>query len=677
MSEKTYDSSRISVLKGLDPVKKLPGMYTRLENPNHMIYEVIDNAQDEAFAGHANEITVSVLDDETIKIEDNGRGIPVDRMASEENKSALEVVFTSLHAGGKFNKSGEDGETAYNFAGGLHGVGVTVTNALSERLEVIVKKDGKKYQMIFNDGVVVQDIKEIGKVNKSDTGTTVIAKPRGSYFNSPTVNVEELKKYILYKSALLKNVKITYKFKDDEPIVMHYDNLKDYLVDESNKVNAGETFWLYPDREEDAGVVKPNVSENIWELETYISGDSSIGENGEGLHLAVGFLDEGKKLGASFVNLIHTISGGTHERGLKNGLFEGLKSFMSIYNLMPSKITLEADDLYQKVSYFLSLKFLLPKFQNQTKDKLVNESAAKLVATLVKDNFTLWLNDHPDFGKKLAEQVVSNAQKRTKQESSFERRKQVGTSILPGKLTDCVDTNSERTELFICEGDSAGGAAKQARDKSFQAIFPIRGKIVNTWELDRDKIYQNKEVQDIVQIIGIEPHTLEDNIDLSKLRYGKICTMCDADVDGRHIEVLLLTLFMKHFPQVVKAGHLYITRAPLFRIDHPSKKGGKVLDQKIYIQDEQQLNSTLSSLYKTFNENQVKVSRFKGLGEMNANQLWETTMSPENRYLIQMTIDENSYKEDLERFDMCMNKKDSELRRDWMTKEGGKVVLDI
>lgn len=377
------------------------------------------------------------------------------------------------------------------------------------------------------------------------------------------------------------------------------------------------------------------------------------------------------------MNLIHTTSGGTHERGLKNGIFEGLRSFMNIYNLMPQKLALEADDLWQKTSFVLSTKVLVPKFQNQTKDKLSNEAVARMVSGLVKDNFELWLNDNPDFAKKLADVVIKNAQRRERQEVPVERRKQVGSSILPGKLIDCVETNLERTELFICEGDSAGGAAKQARDKAYQAIYPIRGKIVNTWELDIETIFTNKEVEDIVQIIGIQPHTLEDKVDMSKLRYGKICTMCDADVDGRHIETLLITLFVKHFPQVVKAGHFYITRAPLFRIDHPSKKNSRVLDRKIYVQDERELERTLKKMHKEYGENNVKVSRFKGLGEMNANQLWETTMSPEGRVLIQMRFDEETYEQDIESMDMCMKKKESDARKEWMERDGNTVDVDV
>lgn len=675
MSDKReYDSSQIKVLKGLDPVKKVPGMYTRLENPNHIIYEVIDNAQDEAFGGYASKISISMPDEYTVIVEDNGRGIPIDRMEAEGGKSALEVIFTNLHSGGKFNK---DTGGAYDFSGGLHGVGVTVTNALSEELKVEVKKGGRKYEMKFADGNIVQDLIDVGRVNKSDTGTKVTARPRGTYFNNPLVNVEDLKNYIRVKSALLNNVEIVFQYKDEEPIIWNYSSLKEYLVAESNKINSNLTYWYYPDREEDElEGTKANITDCIWEFKNYLK-DSNYGDDGEGLHVVLGFLEEGKKIGESFVNLIHTVNGGTHERGLKNGVFEGLKSFMNIYNLMPQKLGIEADDLWQKVSFVISTKVLLPKFQNQTKDKLSNESTARMVSNLVKDNFELWLNDNPDFAKKLSDVVIKNAQKRIRQEVPVERRKSVGGNILPGKLTDCIETSLEKTELFICEGDSAGGAAKQARDKNFQAIFPIRGKIVNTWELDRETIFTNKEVEDIVQIIGIQPHTLDDKIDLSKLRYGKICTMCDADVDGRHIETLLITLFVKHFPQVVKAGHFYITRAPLFRIDHPSKKNSRVLDRKIYVQDERELDRTLKKMYKEYGENNVKVSRFKGLGEMNANQLWETTMSPEGRVLIQMGFDEETYEKDIESMDMCMKKKESDARKEWMERDGNTVEVDV
>jgi topoisomerase-4 subunit B len=668
MSETNYNASKIKVLKGLEPVKQLPGMYTRTDNPNHIIYEAIDNAQDEALGGHANKIIIKMPDPYTVIVEDNGRGIPIDIMEEEGGKSAVEVVLTSLHAGGKFDKAGEG---AYNFSGGLHGVGVSVTNALSSSLEAIIKKDGKSYRIAFENGDLVSPLTEIGKVPKSQHGTCIIAKPNPKYFDSPIVNVEQLKNYVRVKSALLHDVEISFQFMDDEPILWSYPTLSDYLVSESNKINHEGTYWHNTDEDP-----VPNNTKYLWNFESYLK-KSTLGEDGEGVNLVLGFLQEGKRITESFVNLIPTLNGGTHERGLKNGLFEGLKSFMNFNNLTPQKLNLEAEDLWSRVSFVLSAKLLEPRFQGQTKEKLSSESAAKMVLGLIKDNFEHWLNDNNEFGKKLSEMVIQNAQKRTRMEQPVERKKSTGANILPGKLTDCTETNLERTELFICEGDSAGGGAKMARDKLYQAIFPIRGKILNVWEVEQHKLFDSETIENISLVIGIPPHTTEDKVDFSKLRYGKICTMCDADVDGRHIEVLLLTLFLKHFPQVVLKGHLYVARAPLYRVDYPSSKKGKKADKKEYIQDEQQLDKLLKNLKKDFSEDLIKISRFKGLGEMNPQQLWETTMSPEGRHLIQITMDKDHMDSDIESFNLYMSKKEAKKRKEWMEEKGNTVEVDV
>ena len=585
--QKEYSSSQIKVLKGLDPVKKVPGMYTRTTSPNHIVYEVIDNAQDEALGGYANKLLVKVIDDNTVLIEDNGRGIPVDFM-EEEGKSAVEVIFTSLHSGGKFDK--EEGG-AYDFSGGLHGVGVSVTNALSKSVKVRINKNGKSYAIDFADGYVVSDLKETGKVDKSRNKTSVEVVPDLTYFDNP-LNIDELKNYIRVKSALLNGVEIVFQYKEDEPISWNYSTLKDYLLTESNKINE-ETYWK---TEGDESVA--NVDSNLWNFKYYLPETNTIGSKGEGLDVVIGFLEEGKRIQESFVNLISTLDGGTHVRGLKSGLFEGLKSYMNNYNLMPAKITLDSEDLWSRTSFVISAKLLKPKFASQTKEKLSSETSAKLVSGLIKDNFELWLDENPIFAKKLSEMVIDNANRRNKAEIKTDRKKSNGNAVLPGKLTDCVDTNPERTELFICEGDSAGGGAKQARDKEFQAIYPIRGKILNTWEVERSKLFESETIENIAIVIGIEPHGVRDNIDMSKLRYGKICTMCDADVDGRHIEVLLMTLFLRHFPQIVTNGHLYIARAPLYRVDYPSSKKSKnKLDKKEYIQNEEDLDKLLKKLF--------------------------------------------------------------------------------
>lgn len=670
-NEKLYNASKIKVLKGLEAIKLRPGMYTRTESPNHIIYEVIDNAQDEALAGYATKITVRVLNGETVEIEDNGRGIPVDmHLDADPPRPALEVIFSELHSGGKFDK---ENDGAYSFSGGLHGVGVSVTNALSKELTARVKRDGKEYEIVFNDGSLKESLKEIGKVLKKDTGTKVITTPDLKYFDNK-LNIEQLKNYLRVKSALLKGVEISFQIDDESPIVWNYSNLKEYLIAESNKANE-ETFWATD------AVIEENVANQtnfIWEFEKYLDTSSSSGKNGEGLQVVVGFIEEGKRINESFVNLIPTLNGGTHERGLRNGLFEGLKNFMNHYNLTP-KITLESDDLWQRSSFVLSNKILDPQFQGQTKEKLSSEHAARLNMALIKDGFELWLNENLDFAKRLVDLVILSAQKRKKVEPKTERKKSFSNTTLPGKLSDCEENNAELTELFLVEGDSAAGSSKMGRNKDFQAILPLRGKILNTWEINAEKILESSTISDISTAIGVLPHTLEEEVDFSKLRYHKICTLCDADVDGRHIEVLLKTLFLKHFPQLVKRGHLFVAKAPLFRVDYPSNKKAKSkLDKKVYIQTNEELESLIKKLNKDgFGEDSIKISRFKGLGEMNPEQLWDTTLNPENRTLIQISIDVDHLDSDMETFNLLMSKKEAGKRKDWMEEKGNTVNIDV
>lgn len=665
-----YNSSKIRVLKGLEPVQLRPGMYTRTEDPNHIIYEVIDNAQDEALAGYAKKIFVKI-DGETISVEDNGRGIPVDAMKEEEGKSAVEVIFTKLHSGGKFDK---EGDGAYNFSGGLHGVGVTATNALSLELKAVIKRGGKIHSIKFVNGDLEEGLKEIGKVDKKDTGTCIIVKPNPKYFESPKINVEHLKNYLRVKSALLQGVEIIFQNGQDEPIVWNYSGLKDYFISETLRVNNKETYWL--NLEETA---QPNKTDFVWEFQYYLPETSSLGKKGEGVHLVMGVLEEGKKFSESFVNLIPTLLGGTHERGLKNGLFEGLKSFMNHYSLMPPKLSLENDDLWNKSAYVLSAKILNPEFRGQTKESLSSPGTAKLVEGLIKDNFELWLNDNPNFGKRIAEFVISNAQKRTRTEIKIDRKRGGSNTTLPGKLSDCENADPEKSELFLVEGDSAAGSSKMGRNKDFQAILPMRGKVLNTWEVETSKIFDTETIKDIATAIGIDPHKLTDNVDFSKLRYSKICAMCDADVDGRHIEVLLLTLFLRHFPQVLSKGHLYIAKAPLFRVDYPANKKNKnKLDAKQYLQDEKDLDVFIGKLEKMgFTEDNMKISRFKGLGEMNPEQLWDTTLNPETRTLIQVNIDKDHLDGDMDMFTLLMAKKESKKRKEWMEEKGNTIEVDV
>lgn len=704
MTDNVYNSSKIRLLKGLEPIQLRPSMYTRTENPNHMIQEVIDNAQDEALAGYANTIEIRILPNDYIMITDNGRGIPVDDILDDNGKSTgqsgAEAIFTVIHSGSKFNK--DDDESAYRFSGGLHGVGVSVTNALSEILVAVIKKNKKLYQIRFADGAVIDKLEEVTDLKKlfiqndklvswikrKGSGTAVICKPQAHpprkdlqpYFEIPKVNYEQLKNYLKVKSALLQNVHITYQYLDEEVIEWKYNSLQEYLIAESDGFNT-KTQWFTTLNEEDI-TEETNLVEStkFLHIQKYVDHKNGPFKKGEGVDCIIGFLKEGKKTSEGFVNLIHTPEGGEHERGLKTAMYEGMKSFITRYDLMPNKLNIEAEDIWQKISFVLSVKMVDPKFKGQVKDKLLSKEANKLVYELCKDYFELWLSDNLDFAKKLANMVIENAQIRSRGEIKVERKKGASNATLPGKLTDCSETDVNKTEIFICEGDSAGGQAKQARDKNYQAILPIRGKILNTWEVESHKIQENNEVENISIAIGIPPHTMEDKVDFSKLRYGKIFTMCDADVDGRHIEVLLLTLFFKHFPQVIKRGHLFIAQAPLFRVDYPSsKKSKKTLDAKAYIKDEAELPLFIKKLNKmgfTEEDEQIRISRFKGLGEMQAEQLWETTMDPENRKALKIIIEEDHLEGDLKSFNLYMSKKEAKYRKEWLEENGNKANID-
>lgn len=674
-SSESYDSSAIKVLKGLDPVRHRPGMYTIVENPNHIVQEVIDNAQDEALAGFATKITVMVRNGEVITVQDNGRGIPVNPMKDDpENRPAAEVVFSELHSGGKFDK--ESGDGAYSFSGGLHGVGVSVTNALSDELRAIIKKGGAEYALKFENGNLVEPLQKVKDIRKNDSGTTIIIKPNPKYFDNPKVQIDKLKDYMRVKSALLNGVLITFQVDDDEPLSWKYDSLKDYLISETKKLNHDEVYWL-SDRDTDIEET-PNNDGFIWEFEKYLTESSSLGFKGEGLNVALGFLTSGKVFSESFVNLIKTPNGGTHERGLKNGIFEALSNFMKHYNLLPAKLKLESDDLWQKCSFALSCKVLNPNFQGQTKDKLNNEPIAKLNLNLVRDSFELWLTENPQFGKRMAEEVIANANRRTRAEKPVERKKSNGNTTLPGKLYDCENPDQEKAELFLVEGDSAAGSAKMGRQKDFQAILPLRGKILNTWEVQQRALFDSETIENISIAIGIPPHTLDDEVDFSKLRYSKICSMCDADVDGRHIEVLTNTLFFKHFPQLVERGHVYIAKAPLFKVEYPSSKKRKTkLDAKEYLQDEEAKDKFLKSLVKQgYTSENWKVSRFKGLGEMNPEQLWETTLNPDNRLMIRLNFKRENIAAVSDIFELMMAKGAAKRRKELMEEGIDGVEID-
>ena len=856
-----YDESAIRVLKGLEPVQERPGMYTLTDNPNHIIQEVIDNAQDEALAGYANHITVELGADGSVTVEDNGRGIPTG-IHPIEKRSTLEVVFTVLHAGGKFDKGSAQ---AYGFTGGLHGVGVSVTNALSNRLEVTVWRDGYEYTLAFENGAVVDTLKRTKlKMDIEKRGTRVKAYPNPKYFDSPTLSVPEMERYLRAKAVLMPGVKIEW-IRPDKPVkVWDYpDGMAQYLREE-----VGPAEW----------VVSPMVQKLHYP-------DNSAGfEEGEGFDLAIGWLvpDTGRPFRESFVNLIPTPQGGRHETGLQAGSLEAIRNMAERLNLVPKGVKIEAGDVMGKVAYVLSVKLLDPQFQNQTKDRMTSEKGHRLVAGLWRDALELWLNDHLDTSRLLIDQIVQDAIHRTRAAVKTERRKTTGAMMLPGKLADCETKNVEESELYLVEGDSAGGcltknsqifltdgrnvnfgilfeeqelgiqnfcytikangrigvapiqnvrltkhkaplveveldngekikctpchqfmlrdgsylradkmisgqslmplnkkvfeemnygikgiefageevstitikkwkedkkiatrsvisiekfltkfcegnmekfkellasynhrvvavrhldycedvydfevpethnfalaagvfvhnSAKQGRDNQRQAILPLRGKLLNTWDVDGLKLAGSETIADISSAIGIQAHTLEDmdKVDMSRLRYGRICIMADADVDGQHIQVLLLTLFLRHFPALLYHHHIYIAQSPLYRVDAPPKKGKKVEGEekgrrRFYALDDDELKEIQSELFREgVLESQITVNRFKGLGEMNPDQLWETTMNPESRR--QLLIQVGDAKKAEAEFNKMMGSKNAKERKEWMEKDGGTV----
>lgn len=656
-----YSESSIRVLKGLEPVKQRPGMYTRTENPLHIIQEVIDNASDEALGGHCKNIGVTLNPDGSITVEDDGRGIPVG-IHPEEGVSTVEIVFTRLHAGGKFDK-GSGG--AYAFSGGLHGVGVSVTNALSKRLEIEVwRKDDQgngQHKLVFANGDVIEPLTSSpaergGKKN----GTRVTAWPDGQYFDSPNIPLGDLQRLLRSKAVLLPGVTVTLtNGKTGDVQTWRYDEgLRGYLNEALAQSSNGET--LIP----------------LFEGAQFAAaGDDSFAE-GEGADWVVAWTEEGGVVRESYVNLIPTVSGGTHEAGLRDGLFGAVKNFVELHGLLPKGVKLLPEDVFARVSFVLSAKVLDPQFQGQTKERLNSRDALKLVSTFTKPPLELWLNQHVEYGKKLAELVIKQAQSRLRSLQKVEKKKSSGVAVLPGKLTDCESTDITRNELFLVEGDSAGGSAKMGRDKEFQAILPLRGKVLNSWETDRDRLFANNEIHDISVAIGVDPHGVGDSPDLSGLRYGKICILSDADVDGSHIQVLLLTLFFKHFPALFGNGNICIARPPLFRVDVPAR--GKKPIQKLYALDDGELLAIEDKLKKEgLKEGVWSISRFKGLGEMNAEQLWETTMNPDTRRLLPVAFGQYDHAESASRFNMLMGKGEAAARRAWIEEHGNETEADI
>ncbi len=653
MAAKRYDESSVKKLRGIEPVQRLPGMYTRTSDPTHIIQEAIDNAADEALGEHADRIDVTVHRDGSVTVTDNGRGIPVG-LHPEEKIPTVQLVFTELHAGAKFART--EADAAYKFSGGLHGVGVSVTNALSERLEVEVKREGGVHAMAFADGAVARKLKKVRNCGKNDTGTSVHIWPNRKYFDSPKVSLPDLERIVRSKAVLLPGVKVT-------------------LNIEGAKETATRT-WNYPDGMKgylDELLADSQPVAPIFDGEKYVQDGNGFAV-GEGAAWAFAFVEEVKGDGESYANLIPTPAGGTHEAGLRDGLFEAVKAFADHHNMMPRGIKLQADDIWSRAVYFLSAKVLEPQFHGQTKEKLSNRDAVKLVSSMVRDPFELWMSRHVEYGRKIAELAVKQAVERMRSVQKVERKKSSSVVILPEKLTDCESTDTAENEVYLVEGDSAGGSAKQARDKRYQAIYKMRGKALNSWEVKRELLFSNAEIHDIAVAIGVDPHGESDSPDLSGLRYGKIAALTDADVDGAHISVLLLTLFYRHFPKLIEQGHIYIACPPLYKVDVPGH--GKRPARKLYALDDDELKSIRDRARDDgIRPDAIAVQRFKGLGEMNPEQLWETTLNPDTRRLLQVKIEDRN--KTFAMFNMLMSRREAERRCAWMEEKGDQVEADV
>ncbi len=648
-----YSEGSIRVLKGLEPVKQRPGMYTRTDNPLHVIQEVLDNAADEALAGHGKKIKVTLHTDGSVTVEDDGRGIPFG-LHPEEKAPVIELVFTRLHAGGKFDK-GKGG--AYSFSGGLHGVGVSVTNALATRLEATSYREGKVARLVFSGGDVIEPlvISEAGPGERR-SGTSVRVWPDPKYFESAVLPLGELTHLLRSKAVLMPGVSVTLTHEKNKEVQtwLYKGGLRDYLM---------QTLSADP--------VIP-----LLEGEGFADGQHDSFAEGEGAAWCLAFTEEGVAVRESYVNLIPTSAGGTHELGLRDGVFNAVKSFIDLHSLLPKGVKLMPEDVFARASYVLSAKVLDPQFQGQIKERLNSRDAVRLVSSFVRPALELWLNEHVEHGKKLAELAIKAAQTRQKAGQKVEKRKGSGVAVLPGKLTDCESRDIAYNEVFLVEGDSAGGSAKMGRDKESQAILPLRGKVLNTWEVDRDLLFKNNEIHDIAVAIGVDPHGPGDTPDLSGLRYGKVCILSDADVDGSHIQVLLLTLFFRHFPKLIEAGHVFVARPPLFRVDAPAR--GKKPASKAYALDEGELTAILDKLRKeNVREGAWSISRFKGLGEMNAEQLWDTTLNPDTRRLLPVQLGTMDFMQTENLITKLMGKGEAAARRELMELHGDAVEIDI
>ncbi len=648
-----YSEASIRVLKGLEPVKQRPGMYTRTDNPLHVVQEVLDNSADEALAGHGKKIRVTLHQDGSISVDDDGRGIPYG-LHPEENAPVIELVFTRLHAGGKFDKASGG---AYSFSGGLHGVGVSVTNALARRLEATSYRDGMVARMVFEAGDVTEPL-VVRKAVEGDrrSGTSVRVWPDAKYFESAALPMPELVHLLRSKAVLMPGVSVTLtndKTRDTQTW-LYKGGLRDYLM----QALAGD----------------PVIP--LFEGEAFADASHDSFADGEGAQWCVAFTEDGNPVRESYVNLIPTSAGGTHESGLRDGLFTAVKSFIELHALLPKGVKLLPEDVFARASYVLSAKLLDPQFQGQIKERLNSRDAVRLVSGFVRPALELWLNQHVEYGRKLAELAIKAAQTRQKAGQKVEKRKGSGVAVLPGKLTDCESRDLAHNEVFLVEGDSAGGSAKMGRDKESQAILPLRGKVLNTWEVERDRLFANTEIHDIAVAIGVDPHGPDDQPDLSGLRYGKVCILSDADVDGSHIQVLLLTLFFRHFPKLIDAGHVYVARPPLFRVDAPAR--GKKPASKAYALDQGELTAILDKLRKEgVRENAWSISRFKGLGEMNAAQLWDTTLNPDTRRLLPVHLGAIDFGQTEALITKLMGKGEAAARRELMELHGDSVEVDV
>lgn len=631
MTEQLYNADSIEVLTGLEPVQRRPGMYTDTTRPNHLGQEVIDNSVDEALAGHADTVQVILHPDQSLEVIDNGRGMPVD-IHPEEGVSGVELILCRLHAGGKFSNKN------YQFSGGLHGVGISVVNALSTRVEVAVRRDGNVYEMAFENGNKVSELAITGTVGKRNTGTRVRFWPDAKYFDSAKFSVSRMLHVLKAKAVLCPGLTVKFEDKVNEQSYTwcYVAGIRDYLID------AVKDMVALPEQ--------PFVG--------------AFSASNEAADWAVLWLPEGGELVTeSYVNLIPTAQGGTHVNGLRQGLLEALRDFCEFRNLLPRGIKLTPEDVWDRCAYILSLKMQEPQFAGQTKERLSSRQASSFVTGVVKDSFSLWLNEHTDIAQQLAEFCINNAQKRLRAEKKIVRKKVTAGPALPGKLADCSAQDVSRTELFLVEGDSAGGSAKQARDREFQAVMPLRGKILNTWEVESEQILGSQEVHDISVAIGMDPNSS----DLTQLRYGKICILADADSDGLHIATLLCALFMQHFRPLVAAGHVFVAMPPLYRID--------IGKDVYYALDEDEKNGILDRLEAEKKRGKINVQRFKGLGEMNPLQLRETTMDPNTRRLVQLTIDD--LRQTIEMMDMLLAKKRANDRKDWLESKGDRAIVVV